>query len=116
MPRRSPSDLRGRAAPLLVISAVGGLAALGLLRRQRWASARLGASVVAVAAIVIGWGVAQYPDLIAGELTLDDAAGAHATLVALVVTFGIAAVTAVPALLWLFVLVNRSDWATEADV
>ena len=115
MPRRSPSDLRGRAAPLLVVSAVGGLAALWLLRRQRWASARL-ASVVAVAAIVVGWGVAQYPDLIAGELTLDDAAGARATLVALVVTFGIAAVTAVPALLWLFVLVNRRDWATEADV
>ena len=74
--------------------------------------ARVGA-VVAVAAIVVGWGVAQYPDLLADTLTLDDAAGARSTLIGLVITFGFAAVTAVPAMIWLFVLVNRRDWATD---
>ena len=29
--------------------------------------------------------------------------------------FGLAAVTAVPAMAWLFVLVNRRDWATGDD-
>ena len=59
--------------------------------------------MVAVAAIVVGWGVAQYPDLLADEMTLDDAAGARPTLIGLVITFGFAAVTAVPAMMWLFV-------------
>ena len=49
------------------------------------------------------------------QLTLDDAAGARSTLFGLVVTFAIAAVTAVPALLWLFVLVNRREWATDPE-
>ena len=106
--------LEGRAAPLIVVSALAGLVSLWLLWRQRWATARW-AAVVAVAAIVVGWGVAQYPYLLTDELTLDDAAGARATLIALIVTFGVAAVTAVPALLWLFVLVNRREWATEPE-
>ena len=31
----------------------------------------------------------------------------------LLITFGIAAVTAVPAMVWLFVLVNRRDWVSS---
>jgi cytochrome d ubiquinol oxidase subunit II len=104
--------LQGRGAVLLVISASAGLAALWLLHRRRWATARLGA-VIAVAAIVVGWGVAQYPDLLTDTMTLDDAAGARPTLIGLVITFGFAAVTAVPAMIWLFVLVNRRDWASD---
>ena len=104
--------LQGRGAVLLVISATAGLAALWLLHRRRWATARIGA-VVAVAAIVVGWGVAQYPDPLPDTLSLDDAAGARPTLVGLVITFGFAAVTAVPAMVWLFVLVNRREWATD---
>ena len=106
------AKLRGRGAILLVVSATAGVAALWLLSRRRWAIARVGA-VVAVAAIVIGWGVAQYPDLLTDNLSLDDAAGARSTLIGLVATFGFAAVTAVPAMVWLFVLVNRRDWATD---
>ena len=104
--------LRGRGAFLLVVSALAGATTLWLLARRCWPVARLGA-IVAVAAIVVGWGVAQYPDLLADTLRLDDAAGARATLVALVITFGAAAVTVVPALVWLFVLVNRRDWARQ---
>ena len=74
--------LQGRGAVLLVVSASAGLAALWLLHRRRWATARVGA-VIAVAAIVVGWGVAQYPDLLTDTMTLDDAAGARPTLVGL---------------------------------
>ena len=104
--------LQGRGAVLLVVSAVAGLATLWSLNRKQWATARFGA-VVAVAAIVVGWGVAQYPDLLTDNLSLADAAGARPTLIGLVITFGIAAVTAVPAMVWLFVLVNRREWATD---
>lgn len=104
--------LQGRGAVLLVISGAAGLSALWLLHRQRWATARIGA-VIAVASIVIGWGVAQYPDLLTDTLSLEDAAGARATLIGLVITFAFAAITAVPAMLWLFVLVNRREWATD---
>jgi cytochrome bd ubiquinol oxidase subunit II len=106
--------LEGRAAPLVIVSALSGLVSLWLLWRTRWATARW-ASVTAVAAIVVGWGVAQYPYLLTDELTLDAAAGARSTLIGLIVTFAIAAVTAVPALVWLFVLVNRREWATDTE-
>ncbi len=105
-------NLQGRGAVLLVVSAIAGLATLWLLNRRAWAPARFGA-VAAVAAIVVGWGVAQYPDLLTDTLSLDDAAGARSTLVGLVITFGFAAVTAVPAMGWLFVLVNRREWAAD---
>ena len=106
--------LQGRAAPLVALSALAGVVSIVLLQQQHWATARW-AAVVAVASIVVGWGVAQYPYLLTDQLTLDQAAGARSTLVGLLVTFAIAAATAVPALLWLFVLVNRRDWASEPD-
>jgi cytochrome d ubiquinol oxidase subunit II len=98
--------LTGRAAALVVASAVAGGASLVLLRRGRYAAARY-AAVVAVAAVVVGWGVAQYPDLLAGELSIDDGAGARPTLWGLVLVFAIAAVTVVPSLVWLLSLVDE---------
>ena len=102
--------LHGRGAVLIAVSAVAGLFSLWRLHAGQWALARVGA-VIAVAAIVIGWGVGQYPDLLVDELTIADAAGARSTLIGLIIVFGLASVTAVPALLWLYVLVNRSEWA-----
>jgi cytochrome bd ubiquinol oxidase subunit II len=102
--------LQGRAAPLIVVSAIAGLFALVDLARGRYQRARLGA-VLAVAAVVIGWGVGQYPDILVDHATIAQAAGARSTLIALVVVFGLAAVTAVPAMAWLFVLVNTDRWS-----
>lgn len=109
---RLAEGLRSRAAPLVVLSGVAGLFALWRLLTGRFALARVGA-VVAVAAVVVGWGVAQYPDILVGQVTIAEAAGARATLIGLLVTFGVASVTAVPAMIWLFVLVNRPAWAEE---
>jgi cytochrome d ubiquinol oxidase subunit II len=104
--------LHGRGAVFVALSAGGGALSLLRLRQRRWARARVSA-VIAVASIVIGWGVAQYPDVLVDQLTIADGAGARSTLIGLLIVFGVAAVTAVPALVWLFVLVNRSDWAVE---
>ena len=102
--------LQGKAAPFVVLSAVAGMFALWRLRAGRFAVARVGA-VIAVASVVVGWGVAQYPDVLVDQATITEAAGARSTLFGLLITFAIAAVTAVPAMVWLFVLVNKRDWA-----
>jgi cytochrome bd ubiquinol oxidase subunit II len=104
--------LHSRALLLVVGSAAAGMATLVLLKRRRWALARLTA-VAAVGAIVVGWGVAQYDWILVDELTIDQAAGARATLIWLVIVFVAAAVTAVPAMIWLFVLVNQDEWQAE---
>lgn len=105
--------LHTRGLPLVVGSAVAGLASLVLLHRRRWALARVTA-VAAVGAIVVGWGVAQYDWILVDELTIDQAAGARSTLIGLMIVFAAAAVTAVPALIWLFVLVNQDEWQSDA--
>ena len=99
------SRLEGRGSVPVVVSAIAGFVALVLLRQKRWAIARVSA-VAAVASIVIGWGVGQFPDVLVDHATIDDVAGAHSTMVGLVVTFGIAVVTVIPSLLWLFALVQ----------
>src|SRR5690606_31159704 len=105
--------LHGRAAPLIVVSALGGLAALVDLRAGRWVRARVGA-FVAVGAVVAGWGVAQYPWILVDSAEIGDVAGDHATLVALLVAFALAGLIAVPALVWLYRLVDQPSWRAPA--
>lgn len=93
--------------PLVALSAVCGIGALAVLARGgRRAGRALAAG--AVVAIVWGWGVAQWPYLLPETLTLDQAAGPTATLVALLVVFGAAAIVVAPALALLFRLHQRS--------
>ena len=106
------NGLHGRGLVLVAASAIAGMATLVLLKQRRWGLARLTA-VAAVGAIVVGWGVAQYPDILVDEMTIDQAAGARSTLIGLIIVFGFAAVTAVPAMAWLFVLVNQDDWQRD---
>lgn len=100
--------LVGRAAPLLVLSAAGALASFVLLVRRRYRPARYTAAL-AVGAVLWGWAAAQYPDMLVGELTIAEAAGASATLVAMLVTLGIGAAVFVPALVALLVLAQRGE-------
>ncbi len=104
--------LRTRGAGLVALSAIAGVATMVWLWQRRYALARV-AAVVAVGSIVAGWGVAQWPDLLVDTAPLDLVAGARPTLVGLIVVFGIAAVTAVPALIWLYVLVNTPRWSED---
>jgi len=99
--------LTGRALPLVVLAGICGLGVLALLAAGRPRGARVIAAL-GVAAVVWGWGVAQYPVLLPGTTaTLAHAGAPHATLVALIVVF-IAAVLLVGPSFWLlFALQGR---------
>lgn len=98
--------LTGRAAPLVVVSAAAGLGTVWALLRRRHTLARASA-VVAVVAVVTGWGVAQYPWLLVDEVTIAAGAGAPRTLAALLVVVVVAGVLVLPPLLYLFALTQR---------
>lgn len=104
--------LETRAAPLIIGSGLAGVATLVLLSRRRYAVARLTA-LVAVAAVVLGWGVGQYPWMLVDQLTLTEAAGAPATLSGLLVVVALAAVVVVPALTYLFSLTQTERWSHD---
>jgi cytochrome bd ubiquinol oxidase subunit II len=94
----------------VVLSAVSGAATLWLLWRRHYGSARLTA-VAAVAAVLSGWGVGQYPWLLVDEVTIADAAGATATLQGLLVAVGVAVVVVLPPLAYLFRLTQTEEWS-----
>lgn len=104
--------LETRAAPLIVISFVAGLATLVLLGKRRYLAARP-VALVAVAAVVLGWGVAQYPWLLVDEMTIAEAAGARATLQGVLVTAAIAAALVLPSLAYLYRLTQTEAWTTD---
>lgn len=101
--------LVGRAAPLIVASVVAGTAGLVLLVRRRYAAARAGA-VGAVVSVILGWGVAQYPWLLVDEMTIEQAAGAPATMRALLLVAVLAGVIVLPPLVYLLRLTQSEAW------
>jgi cytochrome d ubiquinol oxidase subunit II len=101
------SLLTGRALGLVILAALTGLAVLALLTAGRARGIRFLAAL-GVAAVVWGWGVAQYPALLPGTtVTLSDAGAPHATLAALVVLFAVIALLVGPSFVLLFVLHGR---------
>jgi cytochrome d ubiquinol oxidase subunit II len=104
------TDGAGLAAVLL--SALAGLATLGLVRAGRYEPARVSAAL-AVAAIVAGWGIAQTPDLLPG-LTIEDAAAGRSTLWALLISIAAGLVILVPSLALLYGLVLRGRFDVGA--
>ena len=104
--------LTGRGAVLIVASALAGAATLWLLARRELRLARI-TSVLAVASVVAGWGVAQYPWLLVDEVEIADAAATSAVLTGLVVAFGVAVIVVVPPLVYLFVLADTNRVGTE---
>jgi cytochrome d ubiquinol oxidase subunit II len=77
------------------------------LAQRRYVPARL-ASSLAVTTILVGWAVAQYPYILVPDVTIEQAATGRATLQALLVALAVGAVFLVPALVYLFVLFQRS--------
>jgi cytochrome d ubiquinol oxidase subunit II len=99
--------LTGRALPLVVLAGVCGLAVLVLLTVGRTQGARVIAAL-GVAAVVWGWGVAQYPVLLPGTaVTLSNAGAPDATLVALVILFVVAVLLIGPSFALLYTMQNR---------
>nr|WP_204745389.1 cytochrome d ubiquinol oxidase subunit II [Glycomyces paridis] len=106
--------LTSRALPVAALSALGGIATLILLWRGRFGIARLTA-VVAVAAVMAGWGVGQYPWVLVDQVSIHEGAGAPATLQGLLVAVGIAALIVAPALGYLFYLTQSPQWNGAAE-
>ncbi len=100
--------LTSAGAGLMVVSAIAGTATLWMLRVRRLRQARAGA-VVATAAVVLGWGVGQYPWALVDELRLDDAAASSPVLWGLIVATALAAVLVVPSLTALYILADREQ-------
>jgi len=98
--------LTNEALPFVIVSAICGLATLAMLWKGMIRGTRV-LAVLAVAAIIWAWGVAQHPYLLPGEITIQQAAGAEATMVALLVVFALAAVFVVPSLIWLYRLADE---------
>ena len=102
-------ELVGRALPLVLGSALSGGTAIWALWRHHHTVARV-AAVAAVGTVVLGWGVGQYPWMLVGTATIDQAAAPRATLWALLVVVGLATVFVLPPLAYLFWLTQRSGW------
>jgi cytochrome bd ubiquinol oxidase subunit II len=102
--------LTGRGLVLIVISALAGLASIGLLLARRYAWARI-AAALAVTAVVWGWAAAQYPYLLPPALTIAAGAAPRTTLLAMFVSLLIGGAILVPALVYLYRLFQRSPVA-----
>jgi cytochrome d ubiquinol oxidase subunit II len=100
--------LTGRALPLIVLSAAAGVASLVLLLRRRYHLVRVTAAI-AVVAVVWGWAVGQYPQMLEPDVTVAEAAASSAVLTATLAALGVGAVLLVPSMLWLFALTQRPD-------
>ena len=100
--------LVGRALPVMVVSGLAGIASIALLLARRYGVARITSSV-AVATILVGWAVAQYPYLLLPYLTIEEAARGRATLVAMTVVLVLGSVFLVPSLVYMFVLFSRPE-------
>jgi cytochrome d ubiquinol oxidase subunit II len=101
------SRLVGPALPVVMLSVLAGAAALVLLHRMDPRLVR-GLAALAAAALVLGWGVAQYPYLLGTHAAVSAASAPRETLVALTVVFCAAAVLVVPSFLLLYTLAQRA--------
>jgi cytochrome bd ubiquinol oxidase subunit II len=98
--------LTSEGLPLVIGSALCGLAVLVLLRRRATRGARP-LAVGAVVCVILGWGAAQYPYLLPDDLTIAEAAAPSASLTSLLIVSGVAVALVLPAMALLFTLAQR---------
>ena len=91
----------GLGLVLVLGSALAGLVTIALVWTRRFELARYSAAA-AVGAILVGWAVAQRPDLLPGAVTLDQAAAGDSTLVATLIALVVALAVIVPSLAYLY--------------
>ncbi len=107
--------LTGIALPLVAISIAAGIAVLGMLWLRWYHSMILRVTAaIAVATVVWGWGLAQYPYLFPTSLSLAAGSAPTAALVAEIVVAGLAVLLVAPAFAMLYFLQQR-QLLTAAD-
>jgi cytochrome d ubiquinol oxidase subunit II len=99
---------------MVIVSGLAGLLTLALVWVERYGAARL-TSALAVAAIVVGWALAQDPYLLPGELTLEQAAADDAVLGAVLISMAVGSLILAPSLWFLYrlTLQGRLDQTYE---
>jgi cytochrome bd ubiquinol oxidase subunit II len=91
----------GGGLAMVIVSAAVGALTLWLVWSSRFEVARY-TSGVAIGTILAGWALAQRPDFLPGQLTLQDAAAGDATLLATLIVLVLALLVIVPAITVLF--------------
>jgi cytochrome bd ubiquinol oxidase subunit II len=104
----------GAGLAMVLASGAAGLVTLGLVWSERYGPARVSAAA-AVAAVAVGWVLAQDPYLLPPDLTLDQAAASDSTLTALVIAMGGGALVLVPSLWYLYRLVLQGRLDQEFE-
>ena len=105
--------LASRALPLVVLSAICGAGSLYLLLRNAARGARI-LAIGAVASIIVGWGVAQWPYILPESLKVSQAAAPSGTLTALLVAAALAALIVLPGFIFLYTLDQKSLLPAES--
>jgi cytochrome d ubiquinol oxidase subunit II len=106
--------MSGAGLAFVILSALAGLATLALVYRERYELARVSAAG-AVAAIVVGWVIAQSPYVLPPKVTLEQAAASDATLSAVVIGVLAGMVILVPSLWFLYRLVLQGRLDQEYE-
>ena len=87
----------------VLVAVLVGIVTLGLIVSRRFEIARY-TSGLAVGAVITGMVLAMRPDILPGELSVQDAAAGDATLVATLIALVLALAVIVPSIWWLFKL------------
>ena len=104
--------MTGRALPIVIVGILCGFGALFLLARDASRGARA-LAVLAVAGLVIAWGVAQWPYLLPETLTVSEAAAPSGTLKVLILNVVLAVLIVLPGFVLLYVLTERGALPEE---
>ncbi len=94
--------LTTRALPIVIASVLLGVISLVMLVRRSHASLTRITAALAVATIVLSWGVAQWDFILPETLTLEQASAPEGTLGALIVAAVLVVVLVGPAFIWLY--------------
>ncbi|MEU3979198.1 cytochrome d ubiquinol oxidase subunit II [Streptomyces sp. NPDC026672] len=107
-------ELGHRALPLVIVAALCGITTMVLTVLGRTTGLRVLAGA-AVALVVLGWGVAQYPYLLGTHLEIGEAAAPDASLEVTVGVAIVAGLLILPSLVLLFRLAGRGrlEWVPD---
>lgn len=105
---------RGRATPLVVLSAAGGLVSLIAMGARRYTVAVLGAGA-AVSGVVLGWGVAQYPAILPPTITIEAARAPQRVMLATAWSIAGGTLLLVPSVALLFILFKGKRPSTPSS-
>lgn len=102
-----------RAWPFVVASGLAGSVSLGAMVRGAYRPARV-ASAVAVAAVLWGWGAAQWPYLVVPDVTAGSAAAPPGTMRLVAIGFTLGGLLLAPSLFLLFRVFKTASHAGDA--